>query len=265
MENRRVSMLRRIFMILVLILIGFFILSGQLKPLIKIAGPGVGYVLLNDIITVFEGYNPDNPEEWDKIINKTTNKLLSDAKNAKSLDQIDQEFYERYKRILYVIKLTVLKKAHPGDRVLDSLILEQVSSFKNGEGHSKIGTVSGIGSIAAVLAEELIYLKELLDKKGNKKNPLILTDHVTMKVLEKPLAKYPEEIKDHPETVEVFLEVTVDRRGNVMEAVVLQGDTRFHQAALLTIKKYKYKPFILNGKPRYVKFKESIIFKAKNQ
>jgi len=255
-------MIKRIYLIMIL-LVSVTLASVQMKSMIYIKGNDVGFVLLNDVIIAFEGYNPEKEALWDKRINITINKLLAEAISAKSLRKIDDEFFERYRRILYVIKLTMMIKQNTDDNILNSMIIQQISRFEDYKEHSELKRIKGFASIAGALAEELINLKKYLDFKKNTQTPLTLSEYVRPKLKHKFPARYPKGVKPGNSIIKIRLEVVLDTRGNIIQAQAIQGDQRFFQAAVEAVKQYKYHQFLMSGKPRAVKFIETVVFKNK--
>ena len=125
-------MTRKIFYVFIVLIIIAFPVFSQMKAMFKISGEGVGYTLLNDIIVTFEGFDPTNPEEGRKRAIKTLNKCISDAQKAKDQGKIDSIFFERYKRILFVLRLSLfpmLKEEGTEETVIGTVsIIEAVDA-----------------------------------------------------------------------------------------------------------------------------------------
>ena len=60
---------------------------------------------------------------------------------------------------------------------------------------------------------------------------------------------YPQEAKDKHLEGSVVLNVIVDRQGNVSDAKLFSGEAVFAPAAIDAVKKWRYRPFLLNGEP----------------
>lgn len=61
--------------------------------------------------------------------------------------------------------------------------------------------------------------------------------------------EYPEEAKKKHIQGDVVLQYTIDLEGRVVNPKVVHGDPILAEAALKAVKQWKYRPFLLNGKP----------------
>jgi periplasmic protein TonB len=61
--------------------------------------------------------------------------------------------------------------------------------------------------------------------------------------------KYPQEARDKGIEGDVILQATIDTRGHMANLRLAQGDPILGAAAIDAVKKWRYKPYILNGKP----------------
>jgi TonB family protein len=72
--------------------------------------------------------------------------------------------------------------------------------------------------------------------------------------------KYPPDAKKaHIEGV-VVLVATISESGSVEDLCVSQGPETLQQASVDAVKKWKYRPFLLNGEPREVKTQINCVF-----
>jgi hypothetical protein len=160
-------MIRKTFFIGVICMV-CLLLSGpllsQMKATFHIEGDGVGYVLLNGVITTFEGPLPGTSEEVKKRFLTSLNRLMAEARIARSREKIDAAFFERFKRILLVLNLVILKEKNE-NQVLDSFIIQEVNQFHTSQKMGEEDMVMGIGSVAGAVAEELLSLKKYLDNQ----------------------------------------------------------------------------------------------------
>jgi protein TonB len=60
---------------------------------------------------------------------------------------------------------------------------------------------------------------------------------------------YPKEAQEQGIQGDVLLNATIDSKGNLVNLKVVQGDPILVKAAVDAVKKWKYRPFILNGEP----------------
>lgn len=76
-----------------------------------------------------------------------------------------------------------------------------------------------------------------------------LPDSKTLEVVKSVRAAYPYEAAEKQMQGQVRLKLLVDEAGDVADAQVIEGDDIFKQSAIDAAKKWKFKPFIRNGKP----------------
>jgi len=148
-------------------------LPAQAKATFTIEGEGVGYVLLNDVVKLFEGMAPPGDNFRDKIM-QGLDRLYQEARLASEQKHVDAPFLERYNRVLLVLKLVILKSdAGKGtaDPIVDSLIIREMNRFDVSEKLAEGTALQGIGSVAGSVAEELLSLKKYLDKLKNQPAP----------------------------------------------------------------------------------------------
>jgi len=58
---------------------------------------------------------------------------------------------------------------------------------------------------------------------------------------------YPSEARRNYITGDVFLRIIIDRQGNVAEVYAVKGDAMLVESAVKAVKKWKYRPYILDG------------------
>jgi periplasmic protein TonB len=76
---------------------------------------------------------------------------------------------------------------------------------------------------------------------------------------EQPPLQYPSTAKGQQGTV--VLQVLIARDGTVQDAKFLQGSLAFARAGIEGVKKWKFKPYIMNGRPVSVQTTLSVTFK----
>lgn len=60
---------------------------------------------------------------------------------------------------------------------------------------------------------------------------------------------YPWDARVNHITGDVLLQATIDQQGNIANIVAVQGDPILVKSAIKAVSKWKYKPYVLNGKP----------------
>ncbi len=145
-------------------------LDDRIKYPIK--GEGVGYMILNEIITPIEK-GPGKKDPKDEI-RKIRNRLINVAVKAKTRGELDDVFVERLKRLVIVFYLNGLRreaeKTGKKDVTLDILFREQVEKLATWEKvKKKHGDALNNKVMSEIVVEELLSLKKHLDDKAKEK------------------------------------------------------------------------------------------------
>jgi len=145
---------------------GFQLQAGEQKTKrnrtfekIQITGKQAGYILLNSIVVTFAELSRTGKGSEEMIL-RELNSWMAQARLAKEKKLIDNEFFERYKRILVVIRLTIIREA---DHAFDHLIIREINKFDIPR--KMEGKVRGLATAADALAQEILSLKRYLDQK----------------------------------------------------------------------------------------------------
>jgi TonB family protein len=101
------------------------------------------------------------------------------------------------------------------------------------------------------------------EKDKDKKQPPVISAKERPKLIKKVNPKYPKEALKKGVQGKVVLEATIDKNGNVVDAVIIDGHSLLNKAALEAIKQWKYKPFVKNGVKKPVRFTVVMHFKLK--
>lgn len=171
-------MLRKTFLIVTFIL---FAVGMNLYPYpglgdkIKypIEGEGVGYMILNDLITPVEK-GPDIKDPRDEV-RKIRNRIITVAVKAEARGELDHVFVERIKRLVIVFYLNglrgVAKEKGKKDIALEILLGEQVEKLVTwAKVKKEHGDAITRKVMSAIVVEELLSLKKHLDDKAKKKS-----------------------------------------------------------------------------------------------
>ena len=159
-------MTRKTFLTWIFISILAGVTFAQMRATFHIEGDGVGYLLLNGVIVTFEHDKPLPPETFKTRVLTSLNRLNKEGALALSQKHIDNHFFTRYKRILLVLRLVMVRTKEIEDTILDATIIEEVNKFDSQTKMTKGDTVWGLGSVAGAVAEELLSLKKYLDDKS---------------------------------------------------------------------------------------------------
>ncbi|MCP4214207.1 MAG: energy transducer TonB [bacterium] len=107
-----------------------------------------------------------------------------------------------------------------------------------------------------------VVIKFKLDGKKKMQGPISVSSENKPKRIKSTTPVYPAEaLKNHIEG-KVVMEATTDKSGNVVAAQVIDGPEKsLRQAAINSVKQWKFEPYIHEGKPAPVKFTVVIKFK----
>jgi protein TonB len=108
-----------------------------------------------------------------------------------------------------------------------------------------------------------VVLNFRLEDDGQAQKPLQLSSKEAPKVIKKVEPKYPKEAIKKGLGGKVVLEPVVDETGNVISVDVVDGIPGLNEAAAAALKQWKFKPFILNGRAKKVRFTVVVQFKLK--
>lgn len=81
------------------------------------------------------------------------------------------------------------------------------------------------------------------------------------RVLSEVRPLYPQAAKDNKKEGSVILNVLIDEKGIVRQVEVIESEEIFKKEALLAMKRFKFSPALVNGKPVAVKIRYVINFK----
>ncbi len=127
------------------------------------AGDDAGYVLLEKVTTQIQQMGQQRaPDEAQ--LQAALDGMMASAKLAKAESRIDQEFFERYARVVRVIRVLTIKDP---EGILLPLFEKEVSSFVTSVlGPQASGAaMTPMPEIARALKVELDALKQKLDRR----------------------------------------------------------------------------------------------------
>jgi hypothetical protein len=166
-EKRMKGLVPGLVFMIIFSLCAVLLLPGQKKEShnqpfenIQITGKQAGYILLNSVVVTFAELSKTGKGEEETIV-RELNTWMIQARFAKDQNLIDDVFFKRYKRILAVIRLTIIKAAN---HAFDHLIVQEINKFDIPQ--KMKGGVYGLASVAGALAKEIQSLKGYLDKKN---------------------------------------------------------------------------------------------------
>jgi len=107
-----------------------------------------------------------------KVVDQFLQRCMVMLRKARENKTLDLVFYRRFKRVLEVLKLTILDAKHDRENILGDHIARVIRDFIydiTGEFHEINGNNRGIGPIAAAVSEELLNLHIYLDTRAERK------------------------------------------------------------------------------------------------
>ncbi len=155
-----------------------------------------------------------------------------------------------------IVRVKPLKPAHPE---LDKAAIEAVKQWKY-EPYIKDGKPRPVSFTVTVTFK---LSKKAKKKREELKEPVrIEAELKPPKLIKKVIPTYPKKCKEEGIEGLVILEVTIDKKGNVVETKVLKSaHSELVKSAIEAVKQWKYKPYVIDGKPRSVKFTVTVTFK----
>jgi protein TonB len=96
---------------------------------------------------------------------------------------------------------------------------------------------------------------------GSKEHPVLVSSGVLAGLLQHKVDPvYPDDARKAKISGPVVMLVTVDDHGKIVDLSALAGPEMLRDAALSTVRQWTYKPYLLNGKPVFVKSQITINF-----
>ncbi len=143
--------------------IGILVLALGIGIQSGLAADQAGYVLVDTLVVMFNKIASSHDASYDQINTPITEMMLL-ARKAKTEKRIDQQFFDRYARVLRIIKLVITEdKAE----ILKPISGPECASFvKDVTGHTMDNNSNlGLAVTAEAITKELEKLKKYLDQK----------------------------------------------------------------------------------------------------
>ncbi|RPI23739.1 MAG: hypothetical protein EHM61_19015 [Acidobacteria bacterium] len=119
-----------------------------------------GYVLIDKFVVLFEGITSSSGGDVDPGLQE----MMAMAKKAKAEGRLTQEFFDRYARLLMVVKLAMIPDR---ERILAPLADIQFKAFvRDVSGAPVQDTPPSIAALAKAITQELDNLKKVLDQQN---------------------------------------------------------------------------------------------------
>jgi len=132
-----------------------------------------GYALLESLVVAFSDMARTGKGGFEDV-NPILQRQMAMLKKARSQNQVEALFYNRYHRILEVLKLTIRKKETDPEGILDNFTHQEIKKFimdvTGADATIPPPENRGIGAIAGIIAEEIINLHLYLDSRLEKEN-----------------------------------------------------------------------------------------------
>jgi hypothetical protein len=126
-----------------------------------------GYSLLDKVISTFKGM-AEKGTGGKEVVIPALEMMMADAKKARDQEQIDPVFFNRYNRLLMVMKLFLLEDE---EGILGPVIEREVREFVwDVEGiKMEVSGKKAVGYVSQAIADELVNLHLYLDNIEKKK------------------------------------------------------------------------------------------------
>jgi hypothetical protein len=135
-------------------------LSLGVQPL-PAAPDQAGYVLVDKLVLLFNQMASSTTLNPDQV-SKSLAEIMNLARTAKAEHRIDDQFFERYSRVLRMFKLVTTKDE--GD-ILKPMAQQEYAAFIRDVTGKKVESQPTIGELAQAITHELESLKKSLDQK----------------------------------------------------------------------------------------------------
>ncbi len=168
---------KKIFTLFIILLFTFSLVSGSVtdgKPSVQTKQEKyeeVGKTLIYYIISGFKAMAVGGSGGYN-VVDILLQKSMIMLRNAKEKGKVDSVFYRRYKRILEVLKLTIMDAKFDKESILGDHISRVTQDFIydiTGEIKEIDKLKRGVGLISEAVSEELLNLHIYLDTKENRK------------------------------------------------------------------------------------------------
>jgi protein TonB len=215
-----------------------------------------GLVLLDRLVNFFRRTGQAGASAYDAV-QPPINELMQMARQSLAGRQIDQEFFDRYARILRLILLASIPDQ--GEVLLPTTSREFNSFIRDVTGKNVDASgASLLRELSSAMATEIDSLRKLASAvPGGITAPRVTP---TGPVRVGPDIKPPERLK-HVEPVYpamaktakvqglVMIDATIGKDGKVTQAKVVQGVPLLDEAALAAVKQWVYAPTLIGGVP----------------
>jgi len=143
--------------------VGALLLSSVLSSGARaaLAADQAGYVLVDKLVLFFNQTANSTTARYDTI-NQFIRTMMAEAKAAKAERRIDEEFFNRYTRVLRIFKLRITEDK---EGILDPIIDAEYTAFVREVTRKKVQGTPSIAVLAQAVTQELENLKKLLDQK----------------------------------------------------------------------------------------------------
>lgn len=159
-------MAKKVFSIFILSLFVASLLAFETVRTEKVRNEKVGYELLDRLVGMFQEMAAKGSGDKDKI-DRSLEGMMADAKKAYTEKKVDSVFFQRYNRLLMVIKLTIVEDE---EGILGPLIEEEVGAFvKDMKGiKTEVKGKKAVGMVANAIAQGVLELHIYLDTKKDR-------------------------------------------------------------------------------------------------
>ena len=226
-----------------------------------------GVVLLDKYASFFQKAAETGTAGYD-VIQPAFSELMQMARQSLADRRIDQQFFDRYSRVL---RVTLLASIPDKAEILKPITNREFSSFIRDVLGKNIDESSSIllGDLSSALANEVTNLRRLV---ASDISALSAAPTAPVRVggdIKQPertkyvLPEYPVVAKRAKVQGTVIIEATIGKDGHVIAAKILKPAPLLDEAALAAVKQWEYAPTLLGGVPVEVVMVVTVSFNLK--
>jgi len=137
-----------------------FVLICGLMTQPALAADQAGYLLIDKLVVLFNQLARSQNASYQQV-NTPITEMMVLAKQAKAEQRLDQQFFDRYARILRIIKLAIIED---NAGILLPISGPECSAFVKDITGQKVEGATNLAALAQAITKELDNLKKYLDE-----------------------------------------------------------------------------------------------------
>jgi hypothetical protein len=125
-----------------------------------LAADQAGYLLIDKLVVLFNQMASSQTASYEQV-NTPISEMMVLARQARAEKRIDQQFFDRYARILRIIKLAIIED---NAEILLPISGPECAAFVKDITGQKVEGATNLSALAQAITKELDNLKKYLDK-----------------------------------------------------------------------------------------------------